>query len=178
MQPRKERKEVMFGIDNKKNEIKLGQEAKCLVTGFEGVVVTVYEYLHGCMRCEIQPKVKEDGTLPESRVLDAPQLEITKKKRCVAARAAKKTVAIGEKAKDSISAYEGIVIGRATFLNGCHRVGLQKNVLDKDGKVFEDKWFDEAQLAKVKNPVVIKTTERKIKTGGPAPYKAESRFKA
>ena len=50
-------------------------------------------------------------------------------------------VELGQTAKDTISGFKGVVIGRTEWLNGCVRVGLQPPV-DKDGKVPDAYWID------------------------------------
>jgi len=57
-------------------EIKLGQEVKDTVTGFTGIAVSVTEFLQGCRRVEVQPKVDEAGKLQELGTFDEPQLEV------------------------------------------------------------------------------------------------------
>lgn len=56
--------------------IKLGTKVKCTVTGFEGIVTSSHEYLHGCIRLSVQPPVGKDGKVPESHSFDEPQLEV------------------------------------------------------------------------------------------------------
>ena len=56
--------------------IELACEVKDIITGFKGFVVARYEFLNGCIRYEVQPKIKKDGTLPKSETIDELQLEI------------------------------------------------------------------------------------------------------
>lgn len=69
---------------------------------------------------------------------------------------------LGSEAKDTVSGFKGIVIGRTMFLNGCARCGVQPKV-KKDGTLPEVQWFDEPQLQEVQKK--IKTGSRC--TGGP-----------
>lgn len=58
--------------------IELGQEAKDTITGFQGVVICVAQWLHGCRRLTIQPRELRDGKPVECCTFDEPQLlEIT-----------------------------------------------------------------------------------------------------
>lgn len=70
----------------------------------------------------------------------------------------------GDKVKDTVSGFTGIVIGLTDFLNGCTRCGVQAPV-GKDGKLPETMWFDEPQLKIIKIGAV-KSGETKKKTGG------------
>jgi len=47
------------------DKVKLGQEVKDTITGFRGIAVTRTEFLQGCCRIEVQPKVKRDGIIPD-----------------------------------------------------------------------------------------------------------------
>ncbi len=73
---------------------------------------------------------------------------------------------LGDKAKDKVTGFEGIVVARTVYLNGCARIGLQSDKL-KDGLPTETQWFDEPQLTLVKAQK-IKTGSRD--TGGPMSF--------
>lgn len=49
---------------------------------------------------------------------------------------------LGVKAKDKITGFEGIIIGRAEHITGCNTYGL-KPKKDKDGKMQDAEWVDE-----------------------------------
>ena len=57
-------------------KVKLGQEVRDKVTGFQGIAISITEYLQGCKRIEVQPKVDKDGKLMDMACFDEPQLEI------------------------------------------------------------------------------------------------------
>ena len=60
-------------------QINLGDRAKDTITGFSGVVISVHEYLNGCVRVGIQPeKLDKDGKIRESCVFDIEQVELVK----------------------------------------------------------------------------------------------------
>lgn len=52
-------------------------------------------------------------------------------------------IELGCTVRDRISGFKGLVTGRAEFLTGCNRVQVAPRELDKDGKVQDDRWFDE-----------------------------------
>ena len=55
---------------------KLGEELKCIVTGFKGVVVARVQYLNKCVRYGIQPtELDENGETREWTYFDEEQLE-------------------------------------------------------------------------------------------------------
>lgn len=55
-------------------------------------------------------------------------------------------IKLGQTVKDTITGFEGIVIGRATYLTGCTQCIVVPKGLDKDGKRREGEWFDEQRL--------------------------------
>lgn len=56
-------------------------------------------------------------------------------------------VELGDKARDTVSGFEGIVVGQTEWLNGCVRYCLQPPV--KDGEFKEQVWVDEEQVVQV-----------------------------
>lgn len=55
----------------------------------------------------------------------------------------------GDKVRDKVTGFEGIVIVRSEYISGCARIGIQPPV-DKDGKVPEAGHFDEPMCEVVK----------------------------
>jgi hypothetical protein len=57
--------------------IQLGDTARHVVTGFEGVVVASVDYLQGCRQLCLQPrKLKENGEIAESHYFDEPYIDL------------------------------------------------------------------------------------------------------
>lgn len=89
-------------------------------------------------------------------------------------------VQLGDLCRHLITGFTGICIARTEWLNGCWRVNLQPEKLDKDGKIQDTICFDEPEVAVVKaakvktlanaEPVGSKTTggPRDIATRGAA----------
>lgn len=73
-------------------------------------------------------------------------------------------IELGDVAKDTITGFTGVVIGRMKWLHGCERLTLQPQEL-KDGKPIEWVTFDEPQLELVRRAAVEGTS----RTGGPRP---------
>jgi hypothetical protein len=76
-------------------------------------------------------------------------------------------VNLGDRAKDVITGFVGIVTGETKWLYGCKRLGLQAEKPGKDGKLQETQWFDEGQVRVVKANV-IEPAPIVAATGGPA----------
>lgn len=61
--------------------IKLGDEVKDTVSGFQGIALLRHSYLQGCDRICIQPPVNKDGELPKTATFDEPSLVIVEKQK-------------------------------------------------------------------------------------------------
>lgn len=86
------------------------------------------------------------------------------------------TINLGDRARDQVTGFEGVVVARTVWLHGCVRVTLQPQKLDA-GKIIEPQTFDEKQLTLVRRSVVASTPEEKrpTTTGGPRPAPQRAR---
>lgn len=75
------------------------------------------------------------------------------------------TMELGDRVKDRITGFMGIVVARTKWLNGCTRITIQPETL-KDGNPIETQCFDEPQLELIE-PDAFKITYGK--TGAQAP---------
>jgi hypothetical protein len=57
--------------------LKLGVEARDVVTGFSGIVTYKVEYLTGCDQWGLQPLIGKDGDLKEIKQFDENRIEVT-----------------------------------------------------------------------------------------------------
>lgn len=59
------------------SKIELGDKARHVITGFEGIVVATVQYLTGCDQIGIQPQGLDDKGQPfESRYFNAPYVDL------------------------------------------------------------------------------------------------------
>lgn len=83
-------------------------------------------------------------------------------------------IELGDLVRDTVTKFEGVVIGDTQWLHGCRRLTVQPRELDKDGKQRESQGFDEHQLVLVKKGVVpvtsprVQEMPRAARTGGPS----------
>lgn len=87
-------------------------------------------------------------------------------------------IELGDRVRDPVTGFQGIASSMTTWLNGCIRVAIQPEKLDKDGKVADERYFDQAQLRVVKKrvhiPVVMSVSDAaptkitRRSNGGPA----------
>lgn len=59
-------------------KIELGSEVECLITGFAGTATGRCEYLTGCIRVLVTPRIGADNKLPEDEWIDESVLKVTK----------------------------------------------------------------------------------------------------
>ena len=71
---------------------------------------------------------------------------------------------LGDKVKDQITGFKGIVVCRAQWLNCCNTYTVKSVKLKDDGSTLKGETFDEPQLELIKLAVI----EPKRETGGPA----------
>ncbi|SDP85125.1 hypothetical protein [Desulforhopalus singaporensis] len=154
--------------------IPLGTIVKDKVTGFIGVAENRATYLFGCDRYCIQARVGEDGKIPESVMIDEPQLEIVEGEKRVMAPIGTpdKRVELGQLVKDPVRDQCGTVIGRAVYLNGCSRVLVEPKQTGINEK--ESWWVDEKQVEPQntflgKKQIVKDPDPPNRYSGGPAP---------
>lgn len=88
-----------------------------------------------------------------------------------------KPIGLGDRVKDPVTGFVGIITCTTTWLNGCIRFGVQQEKLGKDGKAQESVYFDQTQLVLVKagvhTPMVLVAgpapkPEARRSSGGPA----------
>jgi len=58
--------------------VQLGQEVQDKISGFKGIAVARVEWLYGCVRIGVAPKVNKDGKA-DCAYFDEPQLKIVGK---------------------------------------------------------------------------------------------------
>ncbi|MFA6411569.1 MAG: hypothetical protein WCW53_02660 [Syntrophales bacterium] len=60
----------------KKQEIKLGQKVRDLVTGLVGIAIAKCEFMNGCIQYGVKPSKLKEGTPRDAEYIDVQQLEI------------------------------------------------------------------------------------------------------
>jgi len=81
-------------------------------------------------------------------------------------------IELGDKVKDNISGFTGIVTSYTKFITGCDRCFVCPDKLDKEGSVIDGHSFDVLELAIVKKKAVSfnEPKEPKVKVkGSPRP---------
>lgn len=150
------------------HNIKLGDEVKDSITGFKGVVYCITEWLHSEDRASLQPReLNKDSDQREPQTFDVQQLEVIEVHAVKASyvNVTDDMINLGDTVQDSISDFKGVVTNISTWLNGCRRVGVQSDKLQKSGSTVKSHAFDEGQLLIKKR---VKRINRRVSlTGGP-----------
>ena len=76
-----------------------------------------------------------------------------------------KEIKLGKEAKDKVTGFKGIIIGKADYLYGCTQYALKPKV-DKSGKPMDTEWFDDGRIEIIGQGVAPKEV-RGTKNGGP-----------
>ena len=54
---------------------------------------------------------------------------------------------LGKKGKDKITGFEGIIVGKISYLFGCDQYGIAPQTFNKEsGKRADTEWFDEGRI--------------------------------
>ena len=72
----------------------------------------------------------------------------------------------GDKVRDILTGFTGIVVARTEWFNGCLRYAVQGDKLDDDGIPTEPQHFDQEQL-ELRKAFAVKM--RPVERGGPTP---------
>ena len=62
------------------NGIELGDLVEDEITGVRGRITGVHQFLTGCARVTIQPRIKEDGSVPDTFSADVLTLRVIEKR--------------------------------------------------------------------------------------------------
>ena len=86
------------------------------------------------------------------------------------------SIELGDRAKDKITGFTGIVTAITRWISGCDRINVQPEVLH-DGRPIEGQCFDDTQLEVVEKNV-LKISEADgagKKKGGPRPTQTRAK---
>jgi len=90
---------------------------------------------------------------------------------------ADKQLEIGDRARDKVSSFSGIVTGVTSYLNGCRQFLISPEKTTKDGNKLDGHWIDEQTLELVAKQVLRNpfATTNAPSVGGPDSRDRDSR---
>lgn len=79
-------------------------------------------------------------------------------------------IELGQKVKDRITGFEGVVTGRCAYISGCDQA-LVTPPVDKEGKHVEAHWFDVQRLQVLPDRVITLDNGLTLGADVPAPIR-------
>ena len=119
----------------------LGKRAKDKITGFEGIIVRKIVGLFDSNSYSIAPEAK-DGKLNDTERFNEGRIEIIGEG--VVPSKMRVEAALGKRAKDRVTGFEGIITGKAAYFSGANAYSIQPET--KDGKPKDNVWFTEGRI--------------------------------
>ena len=153
------------------NGVKLGQQVRCKITGFEGVVDHLCFPMADATKIGIQAPMNKDGKMGECYTLDYMSIEILNEKPIIKPKQSKPKFKLGDKVEDTITGLKGKIVMVIFYFNGCVHYRVQPTI--PEGKKAEDyaaQKFPEGTLKKIAEPKAEKVKEKLSqpqRTGGP-----------
>jgi hypothetical protein len=152
-------------------KIELGDQVKCIHSGFMGVAIERTIFINECVQYAIMPKVDSEGKMPEGVGIDEQSLKVIRKNKNNYINRKFINIELGDKVQCKHTGFIGIVVAKTEVLNG----SINYNVLPKigkDKKMPEEICIDQINLRiliKKKKPVKKKEKEPFFskRTGGP-----------
>lgn len=72
---------------------------------------------------------------------------------------------LGKKARDKVTGFQGVIIGKCYYLTGCNQYGITPHVIDN--KVGDTQWFDEKRVEVISEGVQAEEVADVSNPGGP-----------
>lgn len=146
----------------------LGNEVKDKASGVTGICVSVLLQANGNIMLGIEPPAKdnkkEDAHFFDIGIIEVLGIGVTES---VPEPEIVTPFDIGDKVKDKISGYAGVVNSISWFLNGCAQYCVISEKLDKESGKPISEFFLTERLTLVGENTAVKQTVRK-QTGGPS----------
>ena len=125
--------------------VKLGKYAQDKVTGFKGTITAYCKHLYGCDTYLLQPDLDKDGKMAKSHWLDEGRIEILGEKIQHEKTDLGYKFELGQKARDKITGFEGIITACCVEMFGCDTYIVQPEV-GENGAIGESVWLDEGRI--------------------------------
>ncbi len=74
---------------------------------------------------------------------------------------------LGEKVKDKITKFKGVIMARIEYLTGCNQYGISPEELTKEGKRPDWEYIDENRLERIPGKIILKNQQTEEQTEKP-----------
>lgn len=156
----------------------LGTKAQDEISGMEGIITAVAEHLTGCTRVELSPDNTDDTTRRgESEFFYDAQLEVVKNRISneVDDPVTDVDFEVGEKVRDEVTGFKGIIVTITYELYNCPRIGIQpiETYTSCNQEKAEVEWFDAPRIEYVDDGVAedfqeLAENDNVTETGAPS----------
>jgi len=149
--------------------LKLGDEAKDKITGFQGIIVARSHWLHNCDVYLLKSQELKEGKPLDNEAFDDDQVVILKEGAVACAEKDPDFhFNLGDKVEDDLTSYKGTVIAQTQWFSNCNHYAIQAEGITKEGKTLKREHVPEGQVILIKavNPIKKEKTEKKF-PGGP-----------
>jgi hypothetical protein len=149
--------------------VNIGDKAKDIVTGFQGIVVGKTSWLHGCDRLTLEPdKLDDEGQPQRVQTFDDHRIEIVQRGVLKPCPPEPNSIKLGDKVRDKVNGFKGIATGMGVWLSGNVNFTIEPDSLDKNGQPQESHAAEAHRLDLVEQkPVPVSPNAVAKATGGP-----------
>jgi hypothetical protein len=147
----------------------LGDRVHDVVTKFEGIVVGMTNWMHGCDRLTVEPEsLDEDGQPQSKQTFDSHRIEVVERGVITPAPSRTNDIPLGSKVKERVTGFEGVATGRTLWLSGNEDYIIEPDKLDEKGQPGMVQGYEGHRLTVIKEqPVPVAASADKTKPGGP-----------
>lgn len=143
----------------------MGIAGKCSLSGFEGIIHSRVQHINGSLQYGVQPKARKGSfMIPDAYMIDETGITVEKTPKPETVKFLYET---GDKVRNRVNGFEGIITSRIQYLNGCIAYMVEGQM--REGKEVKFKaWeqelatMDKGLNAKEEAPIARR------KTGGPS----------
>lgn len=145
--------------------VEIGMKVRCKITGYVGIVTVKRFNLHRVPQFCAQSKVSSLGSIGDSVLFDACQLEVIDKEPVVKVTVPEFIIKLGQCVQDSVTNFKGTVVARELHMNGCVRIRVKDVFIAGDETSMNTAVFDEASIKVVKQRETVKPTPKSTTRG-------------
>lgn len=145
----------------------LGDEVKCNVTGFKGIVYSRTCWLYNCNTYSVKAQSLESGKPLSNEEFDEVSLSLISSNTVIPVPLTKQRYNLGDTVRCNLNGFTGVITGIAEWLTGCVNYSLNQEHLDFTGEAISNTWVEGASVSLLYPNEFSPTGYEKFETGGP-----------